>query len=703
MPSRDVFQQVRTCRRLQAGVLSSGLAFGLTFGLALAAASSAAATAPPLAGTWQPIGPSGGHVSALAVDPQRPATIYAGTVGGGLYRSDDFGLSWSARGLSSWINVNSVAIDPVVSGTVYAGVDDSAHANGDLWKSLDGGSSWQAAGAGLPAGLYSGGGVASLVIDPLTPSTLYAVSEGGLWKSVDGARSWTALPFPLAGPYPAARTLAIDPHSPAILYAGSDTGLFKSGDGGATWAPAVRLRHLAVTSVVVDPVLPRRVYAGTVQAVAPNGSPSNRPTLFVSTDRGGTWHAANGGLSPCSQCPFSAKKSVWSLALSPAAHLTVYAGTYEGVWKSTNGGASWAPANAGLAPVLVDSLAADPGTSGRLYAGVSSFHVPFYDGLGVWKTANGGAAWQSASAGIDSSDVGALVVDPSGTGILYGAVPGAGVWKRQGGDWQPANQGLLGTQVSALVIDPQQPQTLYAATEAGFWKTVDGAASWSRPSPGTAVAAPPLLIDPQTPTTLYAMGGVTSTGISYHFQKSVDGGVTWSLLPVGIPAIGGAIAPSAPLNLYWEFQITIYHTFYVIAHSPDGGLSIDSTGQGFASLGPFVVDPQDPATVYAFANVGPIFPITYDSVALLKSTDSGHIFTVLNCRCQPLAIAPGPPQTLYAAAGDAIVASTDGGASWTSVGDPLPAGAQIASMAFDPTSETLFLATRYRGVYQLMP
>jgi hypothetical protein len=101
--------------------------------------------------------------------------------------------------------------------------------------------------------------------------------------------------------------------------------------------------------------------------------------------------------------------------------------------------------------------------------------------------------------------------------------------------------------------------------------------------------------------------------------------------------------------------------------------------------------------------VGPIFPVSYDSVALVKSTDSGHTFMELNCRCQPLVFAPGPPQTLYAAAGDAIVASSDGGASWTSVGDPLPAGAGIVSMAFDPSSATLYVATNNRGVYQLMP
>ncbi|HXO40796.1 MAG TPA: hypothetical protein VN999_05045 [Thermoanaerobaculia bacterium] len=702
MTIRHGVQPVRVCRRLQAGVLSWGLTCGLALA-AVASAASAAADAPPLGGTWQPIGPSGGQISALAVDPHHPATIYAGTYGGGLYRSDDFGQSWSARGLSSWVAVYSVTIDPVVSDTVYAGVDGT-QVNGALWKSLDGGSSWQAVGAELPY-LFLGEGVTSLVIDPLTRSTLYAETDSALWKSVDGARSWAALPVPYDGFFGYPNALAIDPHTPAILYAGGDSGLFKSRDGGATWASIARFRHRIVTSVVVDPVLPRRIYAGILQEYG-----SKLPALFVSTDRGGTWRPADSGLAPRAPANGLGAQSIWSLAVSPAAHLSVYAGTYDGVWKSTDGGSSWAPANGGLSGVLVGILAADPRTSGRLYAGLGI--LPSNAAVGVWKTPNGGAAWRFASSGIDASDVGTLVVDPSGTGMLYAAVPGAGVLRRQGGDWQPANQGLVGAQVSALAIDPQQPLTLYAETEAGFWKTVDGAAHWSQPSPGTTVFAPPLLIDPQTPTTLYAMGDPAVPGISSGFQNSVDGGVTWKFLPVGGFSFDPAIAPSAPRNLYWLSPVTIVilppfktQTVDYLSHSPDGGLSVDTkTTWGVGSLGPLAVDPQDPATVYV-ATV--VTTATADSHGLLRSTDSGGSFALLPLDCGPgcvaLVFAPGPPQTLYAAAGDTIVASTDGGGSWTPVGDPLPAGAGITSMTFDPSSQTLFLATRNRGVYQLMP
>jgi photosystem II stability/assembly factor-like uncharacterized protein len=706
MTNRHGLQPVSACPRLHAGLLNAGLlSRGLACGLALAAAASAAAAAaaPPLSGTWQPIGPSGGRISALAVDPHRPATIYAGTYGGGLYRSDDFGQSWSARGLSSWVAVYSVTIDPVVSDTVYAGVDGT-QVNGALWKSLDGGSSWQAVGAGLPY-LFLGDGVTSLVIDPLTRSTLYAETNFALWKSVDGARSWAALPVPYDGFFGDPNALAIDPHTPAVLYAGGDSGLFKSRDGGATWASIARFRHRIVTSVVVDPVLPRRVYAGLEQ------QPGSRlPALFVSTDRGGTWRPADSGLAPRAPAGGLGDHSIWSLAVSPAAHLSVYAGTYDGVWRSTDGGGSWAPANAGLSGVVVGVLAADPRTAGRLYAGLGI--LPSNAAVGVWKTPNGGAAWRLASAGIDASDVGTLVVDPSGSGMLYAAVPGAGVLRRQeGGDWQPVDQGLAGVQVSALAIDPQQPLTLYAETEAGFWKTVDGAAHWSQPSPGTKVFAPPLLIDPQTPTTLYAMGDQAAPGIASGLQSSVDGGVTWTFLPVGGPSFDPALAPSAPRNLYWLSPVNIVtlplhsQTYDDLFHSPDGGLSVDTrTTWGVGSLGPLAVDPQNPATVYMATLVTTTVPYSH---GLLRTTDSGGSFALLPLDCGPgcvaLVFAPGPPQTLYAAAGDTIVASTDGGASWTPVGDPLPPGAAITSMTFDPSSQTLFAATTNRGVYQLMP
>jgi hypothetical protein len=654
------------CRRAvrllaHAGVCALAVAWGPAPAHALAAATATAAT-------WQRIGPDGGQLSALAIDRLQPATIYAGSPGGGLFKSVNYGLTWSHidQGLGT-AAIYALAVDPRVPGTVYvAGA-------GGAWKSRDGGASWSAASQGL------GSGVDTLAIAPSATSIVYASGVNEVWKSTDGGTAWAAT-APVAPASCVITTLAVDPASPAIVYAGSYCGLFKTTDAGASWAATDNgLGNSLVTAVVIDPVLPRRVYAGT----AFDSQHRHRPTLFVSVDRGRSWHASTQGLG---------NPWVLSLAVAPARHLTVFAGALDGqVWKSTDGAASWAPAGNGLLRQAVGALAADPAEPDRLYAaGGDSFDEAL---PGVWKTGNGGGSWRPFNTGIDASVMTALAADPTGSGILYATMPGAGVLKLQAGAWQPANTGLRGVDVYTLVIDPANPGTLYAVTEAGFWKTTDGAGHWSEPSPGTAVAVPPLLIDPQSPRTLYGLG---RDGI----QISDDGGVSWRQLPVSTAGGSAALAPSAPQNLYWTefFAIDPIHPFFYVRHSADGGLTEAPPGQPFTSpLGELAVDPQSALTVYMKI-------YTKSGGGLIKSADGAHTWSVLPVTCQALLLAPGPPAILYAATEDAtVMASSDGGAIWTPVGGPLPPGTEVVAMAFDPGSATLYLGTGGSGIYQLVP
>src|SRR6266542_3100797 len=89
---------------------------------------------------WTSSGPDGGIVNALAVDPVTPATVYAGTNGGGVFKSGNGGGSWAAvnAGLTN-LNVSALTIDPATPATVYAGTD-----GGGVFKSVNGGGSWAA-------------------------------------------------------------------------------------------------------------------------------------------------------------------------------------------------------------------------------------------------------------------------------------------------------------------------------------------------------------------------------------------------------------------------------------------------------------------------------------------------------------------------------------------------------------------------------
>jgi len=121
-------------------------------------------------GVWTRNGPEGGRIRVLAIDPATPTTLYAGTYGGGVFKSANGGASWSAvnSGLTS-LAVLALAIDPATPTTLYAGTS-----GGGVFKSVNGGASWSAVNSGL-ANLD----ILALAIDPATPTTLYAGTSGG--------------------------------------------------------------------------------------------------------------------------------------------------------------------------------------------------------------------------------------------------------------------------------------------------------------------------------------------------------------------------------------------------------------------------------------------------------------------------------------------------------------------------------------------
>jgi hypothetical protein len=159
---------------------------------------------------WTNIGPEEGGVIALAVDPQNSSTVYAGTAVG-VFKSDDRGASWRNAGVTGY-SVVSLSIDPLDPDTVYAvtgGRPNEDSATTVVFKSTDGGQTWNQVGPEVAGGCCVG----DLVIDPVHRGTIYVVAGGGLLKSIDGGTSWegynTGLPNNIV-----VAAAAIDPQNP---------------------------------------------------------------------------------------------------------------------------------------------------------------------------------------------------------------------------------------------------------------------------------------------------------------------------------------------------------------------------------------------------------------------------------------------------------------------------------------------------------
>lgn len=218
---------------------------------------------------WQQALPDA-SVRALAVHPVTPTLVFAGDREAGLYRSSDGGDTWHhitpTTGLTR-TRIPALTIADHPSGTIYAGADEY------VFRSDDAGAGWRLAGV-----LSST--VQSLMVHPITPSLVYAGSiNHGLFRSADGGDTWEQV---RAGIPDTAwvTSLAATPATvtPTTLYAGTWGGeVYRSHDEGTTWTS---LDHIGtVYALAVHPTAPNVIYAGTTSAGVLRGSTLDHLTI----------------------------------------------------------------------------------------------------------------------------------------------------------------------------------------------------------------------------------------------------------------------------------------------------------------------------------------------------------------------------------------------------------------------------------------
>src|SRR5215213_3879368 len=147
-------------------------------------------------GTWQSLGPGnvGGRTRSLLIDPTDPNVMYAGAVAGGIWKTTNGGSSWAPlNDFLANIAVTSMALDRSNPGTIYAGTGEGVfNADGvrgaGIFKSTDAGAHWTR----LPATISNANFffVNDIVVSPSNGQHVYAATRTGVWRSLDGGNSW---------------------------------------------------------------------------------------------------------------------------------------------------------------------------------------------------------------------------------------------------------------------------------------------------------------------------------------------------------------------------------------------------------------------------------------------------------------------------------------------------------------------------------
>jgi len=264
------------------------------------------------------------RVTTLSIDPQFPATIYAGTMADAVYKSPDGGQHWLPHnvGLKEHVSfINQFVFHPVDHEQLYAATTVGA------FYTRDGGRVWEERMAGMKEVHI----VVSIAINPKDPRVLYAGTTGGIYRSDDASATWKKMNHGLipeselmAAMALGINVIVIDPVNPDVVYAGSTKGLFQTKNRGAIWERiGLTLQDPYISSIVLHPTDRNVLYIG-----GPGG-------VLKSTDSGRTFQAMNNGLSTL---------NIRTLAMSPRNQQELFTGTNgSGLYHSTDGGEHWTP------------------------------------------------------------------------------------------------------------------------------------------------------------------------------------------------------------------------------------------------------------------------------------------------------------------------------------------------------------------------
>lgn len=567
--------------------------------------------------------------------------------------------------------------------------------------------------------------VSKVVIDPATPSTLYAATQNGVYESTDSGANWRRVLSTLNP----ATDIAIEPEKPATLYTaysgGNTGGIYKSTDSGATWATfnsgigtLPSGAQDSINHISVDPVTDGIAYAT-----------GNSTGIYKTTDGGKNWVAINTGLTSLFGVQNGGSADFGAVVVDPANTLVLYLpvsvfGTggpsNQGIYQSVNGGTSWTYLSG--FPTSASAVVIDPNVHTHLFglpatAAATTLLYTSSDSGMTWSPVSGvttlpssmgidptnslhmvvgtigssvitttdGSTWGPPTVLGSDGEITSIAIDPSMSSNVYAAGFKLGVFKSAdgGATWKASNGGIYANYNMQNMIMGGDG-VIYAGNDgAGVFKSADHGATWTTVNngltPSADITITSLVEDPKTTTTVYA-------GTIQGLFKTTDGGTSWSLLNNGITDTYTLAVAVDPEQGSTVFDGT--NTGGVFKSTDGGGTwSAASTGLPSDSIEALAVSPTDSAAVYAGTRTH----------GLYRSTDGGMSWSVSlpsSVAVIALALDPSNPKNVYVSLGDASISkSTDGGVTWNNISiGPAGQGYYPTALIFDPANTSTVYA-----------
>jgi photosystem II stability/assembly factor-like uncharacterized protein len=542
MTTRSLFHAARAlCLLFAAGVA-----------LAAEAKSAAPAAAPekkeesggPLQNLkFRNLGPAagGGRVTAIAGIPGDPNTIYLGSCSGGVFKTEDAGITWKAVFEKYPPSIGAIAVAPSNPSLIWVGTGEANPRNNviegrGVYFSADAGATWRF------MGLAGAGQISRIVVDPADANTVLVAVLGSLWKpsaergvfrTTDGGQTWKKVLF--VDDQTGASDLVMQPGNARVLLAGMwqfrrypwemvdggpSSAIWKSTDGGSTWKKLEKEMPegpLGRISLAIAPTNGNHVYA-LIDA--------KKGVLFESKDLGEHWEKVSDNRT------IAVRPWYFSvLAVSPADENKLYFGSFNLV-TSIDGGKTFQTNNRRVHPDY-HALWIDPKDPERIIQGNDGGALASSDGGKSWRAFDNLPLGQFYQVAVDSNmpyNVCGGLQDNNGWCGASDSLARGGIGSA---DWFV----VVGGDGEWVVPAPSDPNVIYADSQNGNIVRFDRKTKLSRNIRpylmGASEAAPadlkyrfnwtsPIAVSATDANEVYIGGNVV--------LKSTDGGLHWATI-----------------------------------------------------------------------------------------------------------------------------------------------------------------------------
>lgn len=411
------------------------------------------ASGPDKFNAWAVVGPSGGDVRVVAIDPKDVNRLYISTLDGQIYTSPDAGKNWVLL-----VNLNKpqlildqLFVDSRDSKIIYA----SGHrhtAPGGFFRSMNAGATWKESKE------LSNESIHSMTQSTLDPNIITVGTTRGVWVSKNSGEKWEKIE---SATMPVnVDSLAIDPRTTGTMYAGTWWRAYKTTDSGKNWR-LIKDGMIDDSDVFAVTIDPRN--ADHIVASACSG-------IYESFNAGEKWGKIQG-------IPSQSRRTR-DIMQHPTIAGTIFAATTEGFWMSSNGGKAWSLTT--RRDLEINSIAVHPLEPNRVFIGTNNY--------GVMVSIDGGRSFVPTNDNFSSRFAYSLIADNKTADRLYATTQntatGGGFFfisSDRGRTWLPAKNLDFNRIVPfATLQDKTDPNLMYLGTNAGIYRSLDRGVNWSQ-------------------------------------------------------------------------------------------------------------------------------------------------------------------------------------------------------------------------------